>query len=205
MGAYGTYVLPRLVDRVCGQPVAARQRRQVCSGLSARVVEIGFGSGLNLAHCPSTVSEVVAVEPSDQAWRLARTRVAQAGFPVERVGLDAQGLPLADESADCALSTWTLCTVPDPAAALSELHRVLRPGAAFHFLEHGLAPDQGVRRWQHRLEPAQRALAGGCHLTREFLPMLVAAGFEVLEADAYYQQGTPRVWGANLLGRARKA
>ena len=204
MGLYGRYVLPRLVDHVCAQPVATRQRQRVCSGLSGRLVEIGFGSGLNVPHYPAAVTEAVAVEPSDLAWRLAADRVAASPVPVVRVGLDAQGLPLDDGSMDSALSTWTLCTVPDAAAALAELHRVLRPGGTFHVLEHGLAPDEGVRRWQRRFEPAQKRLAGGCHLTRVPVEMLRAAGFEVDDVQTYYQEGTPRPWGATTLARASR-
>ena len=204
LGLYGRYVLPRLVNHVCAQPIASRQRQRVCSGLAGRVVEIGFGSGLNVPFYPAQVQEVVAVEPADVAWQLAAERVAAAAVPVVRVGLDAQGLPLEDDSVDAALSTWTLCTVPDPARALAELRRVLRPGGVLHFLEHGLSPDdEDVRRWQRRLEPMQKRLAGGCHLTREILPLLARAGFEVTEAETYYQEGTPRAWGANTLGRAR--
>lgn len=125
-----------------------------------------------------------------------------AAVPVRRAGPDGQRLPLPDASVDSALSTWTLCTVPDPAAALAELRRVLRPGGTLHVLEHGLAPDGSVRRRQHRLEPLQRRLAGGCHLTRPVVRMLTDAGFAVGSAREFYEEGTPRSLGALTLATA---
>src|SRR5262249_60059140 len=116
-------------------------RRRVCAGLAGDVVEIGFGSGLNVPFYPAAVTRVAAVEPSDLSWRLARDRVSAAHVPVQRAGLDGQRLPFEDGSHDAALSTWTLCTIPDVAAALGEVRRVLKPGGELHFLEHGLAPD----------------------------------------------------------------
>lgn len=203
LGLYRDHVLPRLVDRACAMgPVVGDLRRRVCAGLSGEVVEIGFGSGLNVPHYPPTVTRVVAVEPSDLAWRLAGDRVAASAVPVARAARDAQALPFADDSFDHAISTWTLCTVPDPDAALAELRRVLRPGGTLHFVEHGLAPDEGVARWQRRLEPLQKRMAGGCHLTRRVVDHLDRAGFVLREADAFYEQGAPRFLGADTLGVA---
>ena len=167
MSFYQEQVLPRLVDRACGTAGLRQWRAEVTTGLAGRVVEIGFGSGLNVEHYPSEVEVVLAVEPAAVARRLAAKRTAHGGVPVEHIGLDGQAIPLDDASCDAALSTFTLCTVPDPAQALSELRRVLRPGGRFHFLEHGIAPDVPVARWQYRLDPWQRWLAGGCHLTRD--------------------------------------
>jgi ubiquinone/menaquinone biosynthesis C-methylase UbiE len=177
-------------------------RRRVCAGLEGEVVEIGFGSGLNVPFYPAAVSRVAAIEPADVGWKLARKRLSASSVPVERSGLDGQSLPFADDSFDAALSTWTLCTIPDVAAALSEVRRVLRPGGRLHFLEHGLAPDESVRRWQHRLEPVQKKLFGGCHLTRPVVDLLTAAGFTIADVDVFYEDGAPKVLGADSLGVA---
>jgi SAM-dependent methyltransferase len=122
--------------------------------------------------------------------------------PVERVGLDGQSLPLPDDSCDTALSTWTMCTIPDIATALAEVRRVLKPGGTLHFVEHGLAPDDKVQRWQHRLEPLQKRLFGGCHLTREVADLLTGAGFTLAEVDVFYEDGAPKFLAADTLGVA---
>jgi SAM-dependent methyltransferase len=202
MGIYAEQVLPRLVDVACGMKAAAPQRRRVCDGLAGEVVEIGFGSGLNVPFYPPAVTRVAAVEPADVGWRLAGKRVRATTIPVERAGLDGQLLPFADARFDAALSTWTMCTIPDVRAALRELRRVLKPGAQLHFVEHGLAPDARVQAWQHRMEPLQKRLFGGCHLTRPVVDLLTAAGFEIVELDTYYEQGSPKYAGANSRGVA---
>ena len=205
MGWWSTHVVPRIVDVTCGQAQTAELRQRVCAGLTGRVVEIGFGSGHNVAHYPPAVTRVDAVEPADLGWRLAGRRLAAATVPVERSGLDGQLLPFGDACFDSALSTWTLCTIPDPVAALRELHRVLKPGGSLHLVEHGLAPSPAVQRWQHRLEPVQKRLAGGCHLARPVRRLLDEAGFQVTTWEEFYEQGTPKAFGAQSLGSARRA
>jgi SAM-dependent methyltransferase len=202
MGLYRQLVLPRILNGACGGALLEPLRRRVCAGLAGEVVEIGFGSGLNVPFYPAAVTRVAAVEPADLGWKLAAARVAAAPVEVRRSGLDGQTLPLADGSHDAALSTWTLCTIPDAAAALREVRRVLRPGATFHFLEHGLAPDEPVRRWQRRLDPLHQRLAGGCRLTQPITDLLAGAGFVITELDVFYQKGVPRFTGAYALGTA---
>jgi ubiquinone/menaquinone biosynthesis C-methylase UbiE len=205
MGLYGDHVLPRVINVLGGLKSQEPMRRRTCAGLEGRVVELGFGSGHNAPFYPEAVERVAAIEPADLGWRLAEKRVRAARVPVERAGLDGQSLPFGDDSFDTALSTWTLCTIPDVAAALSEVRRVLKPGGTLHFLEHGLAPDERVRVWQHRLEPMQKRMFGGCHLTRPIVDLLTAAGFTITELDVFYEDGSPKFVGANSLGVARSA
>lgn len=202
MGFYRERVLPQVVNVACGMKSANPLRERVCAGLSGRVVEVGFGSGLNVPFYPREVTEVSAVEPADVGWRLARRRVAASAVPVRRAGLDGQRLPFEDETFDAALSTWTLCTIPDAGAALAELRRVLRPGGTLHFVEHGLAPDASVQRWQHRLEPMQKRVFGGCHLTRPIPHILRDAGFVITVLDEFYEDNAPKVMAADSLGVA---
>jgi ubiquinone/menaquinone biosynthesis C-methylase UbiE len=203
MAVYREQVLPRIINVVCNMKEATPQRQRVCAGLAGDVVEIGFGSGLNVPFYPSAVKGIAAVEPADVGWKLARKRVGAAAVPIERSGLDGESLPFPDDSFDAALSTWTMCTIPDIHAALRELRRVLRPGGTLHFVEHGLAPDEKVRAWQHRLEPMQKRVFGGCHLTRAVPELVSDAGFTITELDTYYEKGAPKFVGANSLGVAR--
>lgn len=202
MGFYAERVLPRIIDVACGTKTAEPHRRRVCEGLAGDVVEIGFGSGLNVPFYPATIARVAAVEPSDAAWRLAEKRLTATTIPVERSGLDGQSLPFEDDSYDAALSTWTLCTIPDVAVALLEVRRVLKSGGTLHFLDHGLAPDERVRRWQRRLDPVEMRVAGGCHLTRPIVELLTTAGFTIEELDVFYEKGAPKFLAADSLGIA---
>ncbi|HVQ88758.1 MAG TPA: class I SAM-dependent methyltransferase [Actinomycetes bacterium] len=202
MSVYQERVLPRIINFACGMKSSNPLRERVCEGLSGDVLEIGFGSGHNVPFYPPTVTKVAAVEPADLGWKLAQQRIAMSSVQVERSGLDGQSLPHDDESFDAALSTWTLCTIPDAIGALQEIRRVLVPGGRLHFLEHGLAPDETVRRWQYRLEPMQKRLFGGCHLTRSIVDMLEEAGFTVSEVETFYEKGAPKVVAADTMGIA---
>jgi ubiquinone/menaquinone biosynthesis C-methylase UbiE len=203
MGIWGEQVVPRLAARLLDNGTARQVRAAACDGLTGEVLEIGFGSGLNVPHYPAEVTRVTAVEPSDVGWRLAQERIGAASVPVQRSGLDGQSLPFPDESFDSALSTWTLCTIPDALAALREVRRVLRPGAVLHVAEHGRAPDEGVHRWQRRLDPVQKRLGGGCHLSKPIDELLTAAGFTVERLEQRYLDKEPRVFGSMYEGRAR--
>lgn len=200
---YGERILPHLVDRACRTAELQAWRRQVTAGLVGTVVEIGFGSGLNIEAYPEEVELVYAVEPAEVARRLAEPRIAAGAVTVEHIGLDGQQIPLADDSCDAALSTFTLCTIPDVDGALAELRRVVRPGGRLHFLEHGLSPDPGIAAWQRRLEPVQKRLAGGCHLTRDPAALVRNAGFELDQVSSRYGRG-PKPWVWFTEGVARK-
>ena len=202
MGLYEKQVLPRILNVACGTKTVEPLRRRVCEGLAGNVVEIGFGSGLNLPFFPAAVTQVAAVEPADLGWKLAGPCLKASSVPVQRSGLDGQSLPLTDNSYDAALSTWTLCTIPDAAAALREVRRVLKPGGTLHFLEHGLAPDERVRRWQRRLDPLEQRIFGGCHFTRPIVDLLTVAGFTITDLDVFYEKGAPKFAGADSLGTA---
>ena len=167
---------PRVNDVSLRGHALGESRARACAGLSGRVLELGFGGGLNLEHLPREVESVGAVEPSDTGWRLSTRRRAGTSVSVERIGLDGESVAAVDASYDHALCTFTLCTIPDALAALVEVRRLVRPGGTFHFLEHGLAEDPRVTRWQQRLDPWQQRLAGGCHLTRDAGALVEASG-----------------------------
>ena len=197
-------VLPRLMDASLRGREIGEVRAQVCTGLAGRVLEIGFGSGLNVRWYPDAVTSVTAVEPSDAGWQISERRRERSRVPIERGGLDGQLLELPDDSHDCALVTFSLCSIPDPVLALREARRVVRPGGRLHVLEHGVSPQESVRRWQRRLEPVQRALAGGCHLTRDIPGLVTESGWDVedLREDCL---PTPRVGRAWTYGYALTA
>jgi len=194
-----------MADRALSTRPVLRLRDRVCAGLTGEVVEVGFGSGLNVAYYPTAVTSVDAIDPSGVGWGLAQQRVSSADVPIRRAGLDGQVIEAPAASYDSALSTFSLCTIPDVETALREVRRVLRPGGTFHFLEHGLAPSAGVERWQHRLNPLQQRLAGGCNLDRPIASLVEAAGFEIESLEHEYLPGPPpsRPFGYVYLGRAR--
>lgn len=207
MGFWDDQVVPRFTDKMLGSSGVMKLRRGAVDSLAGTVVEIGFGSGLNVPLYPSGVTHVYAVEPSMVGRSLSRSRVEASRAPVEFVGLDGAHLPLDDESVDAALSTFTLCTIPDVTRALSEVRRVLRPGGTFHFLEHGLSPDPGVARKQHRFNGIQQRLAGGCHLDRPIDALVREAGLEVTDLQNDHMPGPQfmRPWGYLYEGVATKA
>ena len=198
---YGDQILPRAIDLMMRGGELAAVRARVAAGLAGEVLEIGFGSGLNIPYYPAGLERVRAVDPAAVGRKLAARRAAACAVPVEYVGSDAQALPVADASIDGVLSTWTLCTILDAARALAEIRRVLRPGGSFRFVEHGLAPDAKVARLQQRLTPLQRRAFGGCHLNRRIDQMVAAAGLELTQMDTYYMKG-PRALGYTFEGVA---
>ncbi|HXC18549.1 MAG TPA: class I SAM-dependent methyltransferase [Acidimicrobiales bacterium] len=205
MGIYAEQVLPRLQDRFMGRKDTNVVRERVCAGLAGDVVEVGFGTGLNVPYYPAEISKVFAVEPARLCMRLAEDRIAHSKVPVELAGLTGERLDLPSESFDAILSTWTLCTIPGLEKALEEMRRVLKPGGTFHFVEHGHAPDAKTARWQRRIEPLNKKIAGGCHLTRPIAEYVEKAGFQIAHLDTYYLEGEPKPFGYTFEGRAVKA
>ncbi len=203
MAIYNDKVLPRLINFACGERALAPWRQKVCEGLSGAVVEIGFGSGHNVPYYPSDIDVVYAVEPSSLAVKLADKRMKSAFVSIQLIGLEGQAIPLANESCDAALSTFTLCTVPNPELALRELWRVLKPGGQLHFLEHGLAPGRSLAFTQRLFDPFQHRIAGGCHLTRQPLSLIATAGFELVWSQEGPGKG-PKPWSYFSLGVAQK-
>ena len=203
VGVYGDQVLPRVLDLWMRGADVRQVRARVTAGLAGEVIEIGFGSGLNVPHYPATITRVRAVDPATVGRDLAATRIAARTVPVEFVGTDAQALAADDESADFVLSTWTLCSVPDPGRALAEAYRVLRPGGALRFVEHGRSPDPRVARVQRRLTPLHRRVVGGCHLDRPIADLVAGAGFRLDRLENYYFH-RPRAVGYTYEGVAGK-
>jgi ubiquinone/menaquinone biosynthesis C-methylase UbiE len=191
MSFYGDQVLPRLINVLLGAKDTHEVRARVASGLTGQVLEIGFGSGLNVPFYPPGLTQVYALDPATAGRKLAAERVAASPVPIEYIGLDAQRIPLDDGSVDSVLTTWTLCTIPDPAQALAEVRRILRPGGTLRFIEHGRAPDPKVARRQDRLEPFQQRIFGGCQLTRHIDQLVAASGLELNQLDTYYRPGPP--------------
>lgn len=190
MGFYSRYILPRLIELACGVSSHREQRQKVVPRARGRVLEVGIGSGLNLAHYdPARVEKVWGVDPSAELRRYARRRAREVPFEVEFLGLEAEEIPLDDASADCVVVTYTLCSIPDPHAALRRMARVLKPGGELIFCEHGAAPDPKVRRWQDRLTPYWKNVGGGCHLNRPIPRLLRDAGLEITQLQSMYIPG----------------
>ncbi len=202
MGFYQRFVLPKVVNAACSIRPAMRQRAKLVPLASGRVLEVGFGSGLNLPfYDASRVTQAWALEPSAEMWALAAARVRGAPFPVEFLKAPAEEIPLGDAAADTVLVTYALCTLPDVGRALREVARVLKPGGELLFCEHGAAPDADVRRWQTRLNPIWRILAGGCNLDRAIPSLIEEAGFRMGDLSSMYIPGW-RPGSFNYWGRA---
>lgn len=203
MSFYNRRVLPRLINFAMTREEATRLRAAHVPAARGAVLEVGIGSGLNLPFYTSGVTHLYGVDPSAELLAMAREKVAAAPFPVELVHGSADRIPLADASVDTVVVTWSLCSIANPWDALGEMRRVLKPGGALIFVEHGLAPDAGVRKWQNRLTPLWRPLAGGCHLNRKMDDLVRGAGFTIADLRMEYVPG-PSAFTFMYQGRARK-
>jgi SAM-dependent methyltransferase len=201
MGFYEDQILPRGINWTLCWPRFSKLRQQYLKDVGGKVLEVGFGTGLNLPHYTSRVTHLYALDPSQLGRRLAEKRIRRVSFPVEFVELEDTRMALPDQSVDAVVSTWTLCTIPDPIFALQEIRRVLRQGGKFYFLEHGLSPDRGIARLQNLWNPIQKWCAGGCHVNREIDRLILDSGFKILGYKRFYMKG-PKIFSYMYGGAA---
>jgi len=201
MGFYGRFILPRLLDLAMRNRRLDGYRQQAIASARGLVLEIGVGSGLNLALYGPAVEGVCAIDPAAELLLLASQRTEHAQVPVSLVRGSGEQLPFADAIFDTVVTTWTLCSIADPVAALIEARRVLKPGGCLVFVEHGLSPEPRVARWQHGLTPCWRCIGGGCHLDRRIDDLIRAAGFRLAAIETGYMTG-PKPWTFMYQGRA---
>lgn len=195
MGLYRRVVLPRLLDAMMSMPALSSHRRRLLSSVKGKVLEIGFGTGANLPYYPKHVKKITAVDSNEAISAIGAKRIEALHLEVEYLVLDAEELPFANGAFDSVVTTWTLCSVSDPERVLREIARVLKPDGHLYFLEHGISPEKSTARWQRLLCPANRALAGGCELTRDIPALVKAAGFGMESLEQYYIQHVPRTHG----------
>jgi ubiquinone/menaquinone biosynthesis C-methylase UbiE len=205
MSLYSKFILPNLVHFACGQRPAMRQRERVVPLAHGRVLEVGFGSGLNLPfYDASKVSKLWGLDPSPEMTRMAESRVQSAAFDVEIINLPIEEVSLESGSIDTVLVTYTLCTIPDIERATREMTRVLRPGGQLVFCEHGESPDANIRRWQNGINPVWKRIGGGCHLNRKIPRLIEQGGFTIRQMKARYLPGwrpaSFNYWGVAIRG-----
>ena len=204
MGIYSCLIFPRLCDWAMRNPRMADLRKEALSEVDGEILEIGFGTGLNLEHYPVHVRHLTAVDPGVGMTRIARRRIEGSHIDVDLRVQTAEELPFEDERFDCVVSTWTLCSIRDARRAVSEIGRVLRPGGHYVFLEHGLGEDPGVQRWQRRLTPLQRRLADGCRLDVDIAALVRKEPFREVQVERFLLESTPRIVGSMYRGVAVK-
>jgi ubiquinone/menaquinone biosynthesis C-methylase UbiE len=202
MNVYEKWILPRLTDLVMRNAEATRYRESVVPLAHGTVLEVGAGSGLNFKYYGRQVERLYALDPSEELQSMARKKAAAAAIPIEFLLRSGEDIPLDDRSCDTVVTTWTLCTIPDPIKALIEMKRVLKPGGTLLFAEHGVAPEANVRAWQDRLNPLWRRITGGCNLNRSVNKLLETAGFDVVDLQQEYAKGL-RPMSYIYSGRAR--
>lgn len=202
-GFYSRYILPCCLDKACSVGPIDKQRAKVVPFAKGEVLEIGIGSGLNLPHYDSAhVTSVTGVDPDDHIWARSQARRNDAAFPVHRIGLSGEDIPMETDQVDTVVVTYTLCTIPDPVKALKEMRRILKPGGEILFTEHGLAPTQNISKWQKRIDPIWSKIAGGCHSGRDIPALFKEAGLKISELDEGYIPG-PKVLSYNYWGKAQ--
>lgn len=204
MSIYSRHVFPHLLDWIMSQPAFMAAREELLETVQGDVLEIGFGTGLNLAYYPEEVESLTTVDVNPGVHRLAQKRLATSRLPVKFELVSGEHLPMPDNSYDAVVSTWTLCSIPDVLSALKEVRRVLKPEGKFYFVEHGLSPDPKIAKWQHRLTPIQKVIADGCHLDRDTLRLIEQAGMKTLSYRQFEAEGLPAIGAFMTLGVAAK-
>lgn len=203
MGIYSRLIFPRLLELTMSSESMTAYRKELLKDVGGEVLEIGFGTGLNLPHYPATVTSLTTLDPNEGMGKIAQKRIDASPIPVETKLLGGENLPMADESFDNVVCTWTLCSIPNVHQALSEAYRVLKPGGQFFFIEHGLSSEPEIQTWQNRLTPIQRVIADGCHLNRR-IDELVRTVFDELTVEEFYAPDLPKVGGYFYRGVATK-
>ena len=204
MGLYATQIFPRLMDWVMARPAFSQLRESLLQLASGEVLEIGFGTGLNLRHYPTTITRLSIVDPATLLPAKVARRMAAAPYPIQTTHVTAENLPFPDQQFETVVSTWTLCTIPDPVLALREVGRVLKPGGRFLFLEHGRSDDRTTAAWQDRLNPIQNVMGCGCHLNRQIDRLITQSGLTIAHLDRFSMQGVPRLVGEMYRGTATR-
>jgi ubiquinone/menaquinone biosynthesis C-methylase UbiE len=204
MCAYSRWFIPKMIDLIMRQQSFTEERLKTLVHARGKVLEIGFGTGLNVSYYPEHMKELAVVDPNKGMNAKAFKRIAKAGFPVKHYTLGAESLPFPTNTFDCVTSTWTLCSISDVERALYEVKRVLRPGGISPFIEHGASPDPSIRKWQDRLTPLQRVIGDGCHLNRDIPKLVRGSGLNIVDIDKFYKQKLPRLGAYFYRGSAVK-
>jgi ubiquinone/menaquinone biosynthesis C-methylase UbiE len=203
MGFYSQVIFPRLLDWSMAGPAMAQYRQEVLAQVQGEVLEIGFGTGLNLPYYPKQIQKITTVDVNPGVNQLAQKRIQESSIAVDNRVLNGEQLPMADSTFDSVVSTWTLCSIANVDQAIQEIYRVLKPGGRFFFIEHGLSEDPGVQIWQHRLNPIQKVIGDGCHLDRD-IQTLIKKQFQDVKIEQFDMENTPKTHGHLYRGIATK-
>ena len=204
MGLYATHIFSRLMDWVMAGEEFRRLRTELLAHVQGEVLELGIGTGLNLPHYPKTITWLHAIDPANLLPKIVTERSTSQSFPIRIQHVTAESLPYDDRTFDFVVSTWTLCTIPDPVKALREVRRVLKPDGVFLFLEHGRSEDEKIAAWQNRLNPVQNIIGCGCNLNRKIDQIIARAGLKIMTLDRFQMQSVPKLGGEMYRGAATK-
>jgi ubiquinone/menaquinone biosynthesis C-methylase UbiE len=204
MGFYSKVLFPRGCDFLMSMPVLAKHRKDVLEEVSGNILEIGFGTGLNLAHYPASIKKITTVDVNEGMNAFAQKRIDQSSIEVENLTLNGENLPMEDESFDSIVSTWTMCSIQNIDQAMREIHRVLKPGGRLFFIEHGLSDDKNVQKWQNCLNPLQKIWANGCHMNRKINEIIEKPKIRIEKLDRFYMDKSPKCLGYSYKGSAVK-